>query len=176
MNHDLQIKLQAYLDGELPEREARRVGDWMTNDPEARALVSELKMTRNALRETGEAESRLPESREFYWSKIERQIERLDQQPETAPGFAYFLDRWRRYLAPLGGLALTVVIALGIVRFYGPGTVPPQISYLAEVESPAEEVGAHSFRSQSENMFVVWLYDRPVEVESEPEWIEYILP
>ena len=74
MDYDSQLKLQAYLDGELPENEAREVAGWVAKDREAVALLSELKATRQAMADF-EIGIKLPESREFYLSKIARQIQ-----------------------------------------------------------------------------------------------------
>jgi len=32
IEHEQQLKLQAYLDGELPEAEARAVAEWLSRD------------------------------------------------------------------------------------------------------------------------------------------------
>ena len=85
MDYNAQLKLQAFLDGELPEAEASEVANWLARDREAAALLEELRNTRSALAGF-EAEVRLPESREFFWSKIEREIQRLETPaPKPAP-------------------------------------------------------------------------------------------
>ena len=38
MKQDLQLKLQAYLDGELPSGEAQAVTDWLAQDPRRACL------------------------------------------------------------------------------------------------------------------------------------------
>ena len=48
MEYDAQLKLQSYLDGELPEAEAREVANWLARDREAMALFGELRNTRQA--------------------------------------------------------------------------------------------------------------------------------
>ena len=67
MNEEQQLKLQAFLDGELPEDEAREVVSLIARDEGAKALHAELKHTRQALK-SSEANVQLPESREFFWS------------------------------------------------------------------------------------------------------------
>jgi len=62
---EAQIKLMAYLDGELPEREAVEVREWLARDEEARALLAELQNTGAALA-GHEAGLKLPETREFF--------------------------------------------------------------------------------------------------------------
>ena len=49
MDYDAQLKLQALLDGELPEAEASEVANWLARDREAAALLEELRNTREAL-------------------------------------------------------------------------------------------------------------------------------
>ena len=75
MNEEQQLKLQAFLDGELPEREAREILAWTQRDGAAAALLAELKNTRQALVKS-EPHLSVPESRDFFWSKIEREIQR----------------------------------------------------------------------------------------------------
>ncbi len=166
MKPDWELKLQAYLDGELSERQARRVAAWLANDTQAQQLAAELRHTKTLLGENL-PEAHLPESREFYWSKIERAIQRAEASPERAAFNPWRL--WQRYVAPLAGLALVAFLAVAVVNH---STGPDLGGSLAEVENLSEHVGSFSFRSQSENMFVVWLYERGQTAqasESEPE-------
>src|SRR4051812_3107727 len=78
MNEEQQLKLQAFLDGELPERDAREITAWLQRDAAAAALFAELKATRQALA-AAETPVALPESREFYWSKIARDLQALER-------------------------------------------------------------------------------------------------
>src|SRR5512138_813224 len=94
-----QLKLQAYLDGELPEAEARRMTDRLAQDPEAAALLTELRQTTEAVA-AFEKEVRLPESREFYWSKIQREIQRQAQPAPEAATLPDWLAALRRVLMP----------------------------------------------------------------------------
>ena len=52
IGYNEQLKLQAYLDGELPERRRPSMADWLARDPEAAALLTELRQTRAALLES----------------------------------------------------------------------------------------------------------------------------
>src|SRR5438034_2667478 len=82
MRHEDELKLQAYLDEELSGRQSRAVADSLAKDQEAQALVVELRNTSAAL-EGNEPLVPTPDSREFYWSKIQREIRRLETAPET---------------------------------------------------------------------------------------------
>jgi len=159
MNQDRELKIQAFLDGELAGREAREVEQWLATDAEAQALATELKTTKSFL--TGsEPELKLPETREFYWSRIARQIEAAE--PAEAAARAPFWLTLRRYFAPLAGVAVVAVLAVFSMRFYD---VSLDNNHLAEIENLSEHSGSLSFRSQSENMFVVWVYNKEQQSE-----------
>jgi len=153
MKPELQLKLQACVDGELSEREARDVMAAIGNDAEAQALLHELKATAAVLRDN-EPQIVVPESREFYWSKIERAIEQAQPEP-IHPLFAFWFSL-RRVLVPAAGLALVLFLAIASFKV---NTVNDPLNHLAEVESLSEHVSSFSFRSHSQNMFVVWLHE-----------------
>jgi len=165
MKAEQELELQAYLDGELSERAARRVADWMAKDPEARTLAAELRMTKAALA-GNDPELAVPETRDFYWSTIRRAIESL-VPAEPNPDLGWLLA-WRRYLVPLSSLALVAILAVGIARFSGiTGSRDPWMN-LTEVESLSDHITSHSFRSRSENVFVVWISPQDQVQEETP--------
>jgi len=152
MNEKLQLEIQAYLDGELSPAASRRVTELLGSDAEAIRLSEELQQVKAVLVEN-EPQARLPESREFYWSKIEREIRRL----ETAPAprrMALPFWNWRRWFAPAAALAL--VVGLGVTftkQLHSTGDYPSQ------VESFLEGMGSFTFRDHSAGMTVVWIYE-----------------
>ncbi len=130
------------------------------HDQEAVLLLGELRNTRQALKGS-EAIVQLPESREFYWSKISREIQRLER-PQPVEQKRPFIFRLQRFLVPVTG-ALAVAVFLGITLFGNSGTA------LGETELSTEDMGAITFRSESEGMTTVWLYDRgDSELSDEP--------
>lgn len=158
MNRDLALKYQAFVDGELPEREARAVEAELERDPEGKALVAELRATKLALA-GNEPEIKLPENPEFYWSKICRQIQALEAQPAecSEKGWAA-LAGWRRFLAPLAGVAVVTFLAIAAVKFFHAEQVDEYAQHLAEIENLSEYSSSLSFRS--DNMFVVWVQEQ----------------
>jgi anti-sigma factor RsiW len=163
MKAESELNVQAYLDGELSSRQARKVTALIGADPEAKLLFEELKMAKTALA-GNEMEVLLPENVEFYWSKIQREIQRAESlQPKPLPAF---LAAWRRLLAPLAGAALIMFLTVYTFRTYENIEAKP---HYAVVENLSEHTGAYSFRSQSQNMFVVWVYDRSQEANAESE-------
>jgi anti-sigma-K factor RskA len=169
MNQELALKYQAFVDGELSESEAGRVARSLEADADARALVAELRNSK-AMLSGNEPEVTLPESREFYWGKIHRQIECMEREPAGAPEGRWraMLAGWRRFVAPLAGVAVITFLGMVAVRFYS----PEPVDYLAEIENLSEESTAYSFRSG--NMFVVWTQERDVqENDSRVDFIDY---
>ena len=152
MSTELELNIQAYLDGELGEREAREVGAVLESDADARQLLAELKTTAGVVC-ANEPRITLPESREFYWGKIQRAIEHEPQRAK--PAFAFW-QSVTRILVPAAGVAL--VLFLGIASLKVPTSTDP-LAHLAEVENLSEHMTSFSFRSQSHNMFVVWLHE-----------------
>lgn len=154
---NLELKLQAWLDGELSAPKARRVDPQIVGDEEASPLITELQAIKSALAGNETART-VPETRAFYWSKIERQIQRQARSPRAvqAPRQAV----WRRWLAPLAGFAaLACMLLLAVNPF-----APPAFD---EISSTGEGMEAVTFHDQSAGMTVVWLTDtapaRPVE-------------
>jgi negative regulator of sigma E activity len=147
MDYEAQLKLQAFLDGELPEAEARQVANRLAQDQEASALLAELRQTRQALAgfETG---TRLPESREFYWSKIQREIERLEP-PTATPAATPLLARLRRLFVPATA-ALLAVLA-GVVM------LGPRPAAAPELETAVSDTGAFTYHDYSAGATLIWL-------------------
>ena len=164
MDYDAQLRLQAFLDGELPEAEASEVTDWLARDREAAALLEELRHTRRALAGF-EAEVRLPESREFFWSKVEREIQRLETPaPKAAPVPMFAL--LRRFLVPASAIALLVIAGVVLTRPTGPSGFTPA----AEIETALADSGAFTYRDYSAGTTLVWLtYPADNEVAEDDE-------
>lgn len=153
MNTEQQLKLQAFFDGELPDAEAREIANWIATDPEAAALHSELKNTRQAL-SGHEAEIKLPESREFYWSKIEREINRLEKQEQAQPASPSFAKLFR-LLVPASAFAVVAIVGLFAVRNFNPAGGARAVG--PELETALADAGAFTYRDEQEGMTVVWL-------------------
>jgi anti-sigma factor RsiW len=147
IDYELQLKLQAHLDGELSQGEGRRIAERLARDAEARSLAAELANTATALADF-ESDVRLPESREFFWSKIEREIRREAKRvPAAAAGRSPWWAGWRRWLAPAGGVAVVALTALVIMR---PGLIP-------RAEAEIADPGAFTYRDIAARTTLVWL-------------------
>jgi anti-sigma factor RsiW len=150
-----QLKLQAYLDGELPEAQAKEVAARVARDPAASALLAELGRTNKALADY-ETEIRLPESREFYWSKIQREIERQDSAGSQRTTGVSWIALLRRALVPVSGLALVAIIALVATRDTQQHSSP--------TETTLADSGAMIYHDYAAGATFVWL-SYPAEKE-----------
>jgi len=151
MDKETQLKLQAYLDGELPESEARQVANRLAQDQEHVALLAELRNTRQAL--VGlEIGMTLPESREFFWSKIQQEISRGETATSTsasATGWTF----WRKFLFPAGALAGLVLA--GLIALFGG-------SEFSTAETAVADPGAFTYHDFSARTTLVW-FSYPAE-------------
>lgn len=161
MKVELGIKLQAYLDGELTAPESQAMAALIEKDAEARALLTELQQTKSLLA-GNEPEFRLPESREFFWGKIEREIVRLEAAQAEAedPHWLAFL---RRHLAALSSTA----VAAALLVFLAINSMSPAM--FEEIDNPLDDTGSFSFRSESQQMTLVWIPNPYADVEEATE-------
>ena len=147
MDFEKKLKLQAYLDGELPQAEVRGVVDWLAQDQEAAALLAELRQM-NQVFKGFEAEIRLPESREFYWSKIHRAIEAQDAALARSEVHIPFSARLRRLLLPNKSVAVVLIVGLLTV---------PWTSQVSRTETSLDDSGALTFHDFAAGTTLVWL-------------------
>jgi anti-sigma factor RsiW len=155
MNQEQQLKLQAFLDGELPEREAREILSWTQRDSAAAGLLAELRNTRAAMAQA-EPHLSLPESREFFWSKIEREIQRLEPAAATTPEVSIFASL-RRWLLP--AVAVGALFVAGLIAHFN---VPKAaVEAVADADTPTVETtlansNATTYRDASDGTTLVW--------------------
>ncbi len=150
MNTDKILKIQAYLDNELSSDEARQIATWLDRDPEARSLFHELRDIKSAI-VGNEVSLAVPESREFYWSKIKRSIEAEPIEIVHPPIFA----RWLRWATPFAAAAATIALLVSFTAFDLPGLRLKVAVH--EIDDSQEEDSSITFHSQAEGMTVVWI-------------------
>jgi negative regulator of sigma E activity len=163
MNHEKALRLQAYLDNEVSAREAAEIAQWLARDEQARAIYEELQSTRGLL-SGNELELKLPETREFYWSKIEREISRPTPDTQGLP-IGQLRHWWLRFAAPLVGAALLVTVF--VLTLSKSGVLYRNAASFQEIETPLEEANAISFHSQAAGMTVVWIASQEVQENQE---------
>ena len=169
MKQDREIRIQALLDGELSKSEAAEVQELLARDSQAQALFNELTQTRSLLRQN-EPEAIVPDARDFYWSQIQRRIESAEKVAAAGTSKPGFWLAWRRVFAPFAAVAAVAMLAVFSMQHFDM-SLDSANSHLAEVENLSEHSSSLSFRSQSENMFVVWVYNKDQQTEeAEPDF------
>jgi len=154
MNNELELKLQAWLDGQLPVHEADAVARLIEKDADARALLTELKHTRAALAGFEDG-IKVPESREFYWSKIARQIEREQARPASPPEKVSWVHHFRRLLIPAGAIAALLLVGMLATRQAASPEVPYELSELIA------DSDAFTFTDEQNGTTLIWFSYSP---------------
>ncbi|MBL9139511.1 MAG: hypothetical protein JNK85_26825 [Verrucomicrobiales bacterium] len=171
MNDELRHRLQAWVDGQLDAKAAEEIARLVETEPEARQLSENLRQVRQLVR-SHEPVRRVPDSRDFYWSRIRQGIELAEAQaarkstPAPASGRGW---TWWRWLLPVAGVALVVVV----LRPHAPSnevSPPPGPLTVAqapvtsnsvvsghEIETPSPELTSLTFYSAQDAMTVVWV-------------------
>ena len=96
----------------------------------------------------------LPESREFYWSKIEREILRQEPAAPVAAAGAFW-SAWRKFLVPAGAVSALALAAL--IGFFGS-------SNFSSAETAIADPGAFTYHDFSTRTTLVW-FSYPAENE-----------
>lgn len=153
IDRETALQLQALLDRELSASEAAVVARRLEQDPEARRLYDQLELTRAVLSHC-EPEHAVPETREFYWSRIRQAIERGERV--GAGDEASWWNGWMRWLVPIGAAAFLGLFLLQRT-WVGPQESPVLLSTDHQVETLLADATSISFRSESAGMTVVWV-------------------
>jgi anti-sigma factor RsiW len=159
MKTEQMLRLQAYLDNEVSSAEGREIASWIARDAEAKALYEELAATKSLLEPENELAANVPDSREFYWSKIAREIERVEREParEHSPR-----PWWIRILAPVAGAAALALFVFTSISVNGPGS-PGHMGFQKEDSKTDSSI---TFYSPEQKMTVVWIPSGRVEADA----------
>ena len=150
MNRESALKVQAYVDGELTGRDRSKIERLLQQEPSAQALVSELKSTQQLLA-ANQPEYSLPESKDFFWSKVASQIDRAPAGP-AAPA-RWVAPSWLRWTIPAATCALVVSLFL-LAKL--PKTAPLAPA-APEPEVALADQSGFAFNSETDGMSVVWV-------------------
>lgn len=137
------LEIMAYSDGELDASRHRDVEKLIAEDPSAAALHQELTACANLLR-AHEPLGTVPETREFYWSQIQRRIAAEEQAAARAKAPKAPTFGWLRWLAPAIGVA---ALALVVTYQQRPG---PTILAVGEASSM-------TFTSEADGVTISWI-------------------
>lgn len=109
MKLETMLEIQSAVDGELPEGRRKILTAQLASDEVALGLHRELVSVRSAIR-GNEPEFRVGDTREFYWSQIERKIQSVQpastvKQTSAAPQTLVW-----RWLAPMMGISAVIAV------------------------------------------------------------------
>jgi len=129
------LKLQAWLDGQMPAPESARVAEWVETDSEARELIAELRDVKTLL-QVGEKSLNVEDSRECYWEQISRRIDVIDvgESQTKVVGSTTWHEWCKQWLVPVGGLA-AIVVMLATVDTQS-GMVQPSSEFDENTQTP----------------------------------------
>ena len=129
-------------------------------------MLAELRNTRKALKGF-EGDLKLPETREFYWSTIQREIERLEvPRPEPQVAVPFFV-RVRRMLMPMAGIALVVIVGLLATQTHSGAS--------AAGETALSDSGAFTYHDFDSGTTLVWLSypaDNELAMNDDPDSLD----
>ena len=110
MKQEDRLKIQAWIDGELASQESEKIAALVDSDLEAKAASQELKSLQKILK-SGENDAKIEDSRAFYWSQIQQQIEsekltdaRVSSQPQELVARSSEQPGLLQWLLPAGSL------------------------------------------------------------------------
>jgi len=139
MKNEDKLRIQAWMDGELAPKEAAQIATLIEQNPEALALSEELRVVENALH-FGEKSAILNDSRDFYWSQIERQIDAEEPLPEAYAGPVIVSGNLLRWVVPAGSLGAIVVLMMNFGTM-NPEPYPPVPGVISDAPVPATPTG-----------------------------------
>jgi negative regulator of sigma E activity len=139
MKHEDKLRIQAWMDSELAPKEAARIATLIEQNPEALALSEELRVVENALH-LGEKPAILDDSRDFYWSQIERQIDAEEPLPEPYAAPVFASGNLLRWMVPVGSLGAIVLLMINF-GVMNPKVQPSATGIAPEAPAPAAPTG-----------------------------------
>jgi anti-sigma factor RsiW len=158
-DEELELQIQAWVDGELGPDATRRMAERIQQDPELKALADNLRSLSHLVREECPQPS-VPVSRDFYWSGIRRGIEQSSREEVRASTPAR-PARWLAWLLPVGAAALALALFLPSAPAPNPGggTLAASDQALTdhELETPSPDVSSLTFYAAQDSMTIVWL-------------------
>ena len=156
--NEIQLKVQALVDGELTGREAEALQQRINDDAKLQHLHATLTQMRGLIADS-ELPRPLPESMDFYWNKIAETIEHEKPAGERAapPTPA---SRWLlRWLTPLVGVS-AVVLLLTLQQPTAPD-LGIMLSGDHELELSSDEIDVMTYNSDDDSISICLLYTSP---------------
>ena len=168
--NEIQLKVQALVDGELTGLEAEALQQCINDDAKLQHLHAKLTQMRGLIADS-ELPRTLPESRDFYWNKIAETIEhekRAGERPSPPTPASRWLLRW---LTPLVGVS-AVVLLLTLQQPTAPdlGII---LSGDHELELSSDEIDVITYNTDDDSISIVWLdYSMDIQKDYMELWLD----
>ena len=168
--NEIELKVQALVDGELTGREAKALQQRINDDAKLQQLHASLTQMRGLIADS-ELPRPLPESGDFYWNKIAETIEREESAGERAAPLAP-ASRWLlRWLTPLVGVS-AVVLLLTLQQPTAPD-LGIMLSGDHELELSSDEIDVMTYNTEDDSMSIVWLdYSMDIQKDYMELWLD----
>ena len=167
---EIELKVQALVDGELTGREAKALQQRINDDAKLQQLHARLTQMRGLIADS-ELPRPLPESGDFYWNKIAETIEHEKRAGERAapPTPA---SRWLlRWLTPLVGVS-AVVLLLTLQQPTAPD-LGIMLSGDHELELSSDEIDVMTYNTDDDSISIVWLdYSMDIQKDYMELWLD----
>ena len=167
--NEIELKIQALVDGELTEFEAGKLRDRIKNDIRLQILHERLMQMKDLISKH-EMPRFLQESSDFYWAKIAQEIEVRGSAAQSSAHSVGMKWVFRR-LAPLLGIASVVLlITLQVPNLPDLGIV---LDHNHELELLTDEIDVMTFNSADDSMSVVWMdYSMDIQKDYMELWLD----
>ena len=168
--NEIELKVQALVDGELTGREAEALQQRINDDAKLQQLHARLTQMRGLIADS-ELPRPMPESGDFYWNKIAETIEhekRAGERPAPPTPASRWLLRW---LTPLVGVSAVVLL----LTFQQP-TAPDlgiMLSGDHELELSSDEIDVMTYNTDDDSISIVWLdYSMDIQKDYMELWLD----
>ena len=165
----IELKIQALVDGELTESEAEQMRECMDNDVRLQILYAQLIQTKDLISKH-EMPRILPESGDFYWTKIAQEIGGVE--PANQGSNNSLVIKWLfRRLVPLLGIATIVLL----ITLQQPSVPDLGIEFKSdhELELLDDDIEVMTFNSIDDSISIVWLdYSMDLQKDYMELWLD----
>ncbi len=152
--NEIQLKVQALVDGELTGREAEELRDRLETDAGLKEFYERLTAVRELMADA-ELPRTLPESGDFHWSQISKAIECEERQAKQMARPASGANWLLRWVFPLAGIACLMLL-LTLQQTRNPN-LSISLGSDHELELSIDDLDVMTFNTGDDNMSVVWL-------------------
>ena len=168
--NEIELKVQALVDGELTGREAEELRARLESDAGLRALHARLTAVRGVMA-GAELPRTLPESGDCHWSQISPAIGRGEREARRLAKPATRANWLLRWVMSLAGVACLVLV-LSLQQ-----TTMPDLNILLggdhELELTDDEIDVMTFNTGDDTMSIVWLdYSIDLQQDSLQLWLD----